>query len=142
MADVTVTAGDVRLISGPVRRFKAGGTGSLGDFVYVADDGDVEQTDADAAASAQSTGVVISAGQEGATTFAAGDPLDVALPGAIVTGFSGLTPGAPVYASVTPGAGADAIPAAAGDYIWVSGRAISATELLVESWTYDVEATT
>lgn len=140
MADVTVTAGDVRLIGGPVRRFAAGGTGSLGDFVYVADDGDVEQADADAAASAQSTGVVISAGQEGGTTFAADDQLDVALPGAIVTGFSGLTPGTLLFTSTTAGAAADAAPSASGDYVWVCALALSETEVLIMAWTYDIAA--
>jgi hypothetical protein len=130
MADATVTALDVRLISGPVRRFNAGGTGNVGDAVYVASDGDVEQADADAAASAQATGIVISAGQEGATSFAAGDRLDVALPGAIVTGFSGLTPGTLLYVSTTAGKLADAAPGS-GDYVWVAGKAITATEVML-----------
>lgn len=140
MADVTVTAKNVRLLPGAIAvSFKAGGSLNVGDAVYLASDGDVEQADADAAASAQVIGVVVSA-PNGATSAVAGDPVDVVVHGR-VCGFSGLTPGALLYASTTAGKIADAAPAASsGDYKWIVGRAVTATTILVAPFTDDFAA--
>ena len=140
MADVTVTATDVRPMPGAkIERFTAGGSLTVGNAVYIASDGDVEQADADAAASAQAVGIVVSA-PNGGTTASAGDAVDVVVGGG-VAGFSGLTPGQLLYASTTAGAIADAAPAAAsGDYKWIVGRAKSATVVLVGPFTDDFAA--
>jgi hypothetical protein len=137
MADVTKTAASIRLLPGSPNPFRkaAGGSGSVGDPVYIASDGDVEQADADASASSQAVGLVVSA-PNGKTTFVAGDAVDVAGPGSRITGFSSLTPGALLYASVTAGAIANAAPAgSSGDYLWIIGRALDDTTILVLGFT-------
>lgn len=140
MADVTVTPADVRPLPGSVvRRFNAGGAVALGDAVYVAADGDVEAADADAVATAQVIGICV--GTENSPTAAiATEAVDIQLSGPLA-GFSSLTPGDKLYASVTAGKIADAIPAAAGDFIFVVGMAISAAVIHIRPYTYDVAAT-
>ena len=140
MADITVTAADVRPLPGAIiQRFTAGAALSVGDAVYIASDGDVEKADADVAASAQAIGIVVSA-PDGATSASAGDAVDVVVYGP-VTGFSGMTPGNLVYASVTAGKVADAAPAAtSGDYKWIIGRAVSAVTIFVAPFTDDFAA--
>jgi hypothetical protein len=137
MADVTVTAADVRPLPGAVvRRYDAGGTVTPGQAVYLASDGDVEAADADAAASARVIGIAV-AGPDGKTSFSAGDRVDVVTQGP-VCGFSSLTPGGIMYTSVTAGSIADAAATAAGDYIWVIGYAEAASTVYVDPWTYDI----
>jgi hypothetical protein len=132
MADVTRTAADVRPLPGAtIASFNAGGALTLGDAVYVAADGDVEAADADAALSSYAIGIVVAI-EGGKTTAAAGNRVDIALPGSRVTGYSGLTPGVLMYSSVTAGRIADARPAgASGDFAYVIGIAVSATTILV-----------
>lgn len=127
MADVTVTARNVSPLPGAIcRPFLAGGSGSVGNLVYIASDGDVEVTDADAAGTARAHGMVVSAGTEGATTFASGDAVSVCVFGP-VAGFSGATPGVLAYVSNTAGAVGDA----AGTTSHIVGRFQSATELFI-----------
>ncbi|MBN1430453.1 MAG: hypothetical protein JXB07_18935 [Anaerolineae bacterium] len=136
MADVAFTGADIRVLPGVQPfRIKAGAAIPVGHAVYVAADGDVEQGDADAAASAQVVGIVVSA-PNGVTTCADQDMLDIAGPGCRVTGFSGMTPGTLVYASVTAGRIADTRPAgASGDFAWIVGVALNATTILVMPFT-------
>ncbi len=140
MADVTVTAADVRPLSGAiVRRFNAGATINMGDLVYIAADGDVEPADADAATSAIAVGIAVST-PDGGVSAAAGERVDVVVFGP-VAGFSGLTPGGHLFASVNAGKIADAAPGAtSGDYVYVVGVAESATTVLVRPFTYTVAA--
>lgn len=127
MADLTVTAKSVRpLPSSIVREFTAGGSGNVGDIVYVDANGKVQQTDADAAGTLVAIGVVVAVGSYGATAFVSGDPVSVVIFGA-VCGFSGLTPGSKVYVSNTAGKLADA----AGTNTRVMGLAIGADTILV-----------
>jgi hypothetical protein len=102
MADITITATDVRPLPGAaVRRFDAGGTCYAGEAVYIADDGDVERADADGSLSVIAIGIVV-ADNDGGTAFASGDRVDVVTHGP-VTGYSSLTPGLPQYVSGTAG---------------------------------------
>jgi len=141
MADVTVTAADVRPLPGAVvRRYDAGGTVTAGMAVYLASDGDVEAADADGEASVRAIGIAV-AGPDGKTSFASADRLDVVTLGP-VTGFSSLTPGGLMYSSVTAGKLADAAATAADDYIWVIGYAESAANVYVAPWTYDIAVIT
>lgn len=127
MADITVTAASVRPMPGTVRRdFVAGGSGSVGDLVYVKSDGTAAQASAAAAGTAVAVGVVVSAGSMGSTTFAAGDALSVVLVGA-VGGFSSMTPGTVLYLSNTAGKFADV----AGTVSKKVGVAISADKVLM-----------
>lgn len=140
MAAVTTTAADIRPLNGALlRRYNAGGTITPGQAAYIAADGDVEAADADAEASALAIGIVIS-NQNGAVSFPAGTRVDVVVLGP-VTGFASLTPGAPVYASVTAGALDQTPPAgASGDFRFCIGYAESATTIFVQPHFDDLTA--
>jgi len=130
MADVTVTAGDVRPLPGYLsQRFDAGGTIYTGQSVYIASDGDVEQSDADAGSlEAQSVGIMI-ADNTGATIATSGDRVDVAVFGP-VTGFSSMTPGALVFASTTAGGMVQGTPDV-GSHVVPVGIAFNANTIFV-----------
>jgi hypothetical protein len=135
MANITVTAADVRPLPGAhVEKYDAGGSGNIGDAVYIAADGDVEQGDGDAnTLSPYSIGIAVSAvsgATEGATSFSAGDTVEVVTFGR-VTGFSGMTPGDVLYQSDTAGKVGDT----AGSTTHRVGKARSATILFVNPTT-------
>jgi len=139
MADVTVTAADVKPLPGAVvRRYDADATLYAGNAVYLKSDGEVAQADADTAANARAIGLAV-AGPEGKTTFLAGDALDVVV-GGPVAGFSSLTPGTYLFSSTTAGAIADAAATTQADYIWVIGYAEAAARMYVQPWTDDIAA--
>lgn len=135
MADITVTAANVRPLEGAqVRRGTAGGSGNVGDLVYQASDGDWEAGDADALASSQARGVVVSVNSGGGTAFVAGDRLDIVRFGAVCWGASMTIPGR-VYVSTTAGKGDQTAPATAGDYPFCVGYAEAANILFVNPQT-------
>lgn len=114
MADVTVTATQVRGLPGCLRRqFKAGAaiTAGVGKVVYVAADGDVEVADA---SSAGSTNAQLGVIESGAKNHASGNIADqetvsVILKGLIFLGDSAaLDETKPHYLSDTAGAIGDA----------------------------------
>lgn len=126
MADITVTAADVRPLPGAViERYDLGAAADVGEVVYMVSDGDVEQTDANAAGTTYGIGVIVAL-HHGGTTGAAGDTADVAVAGR-VTGFSGMTVGDVLYISDTTGALADA----AGTTEHKFARARSATTIFI-----------
>jgi hypothetical protein len=142
MAAITTTAADIRPLhpAAVIRRYNAGGTVTPGQAVYIASDGDVEAADADAEASALAIGIVCGVGAAGALSAAAGDRVDVCVFGP-VTGFASMTPGAPVYASVTAGAMDHTPPAgASGDFRHSIGYAESATTIFVNPSLNDLTA--
>ena len=96
-------------------------------IVYVKADGDVDLAKADVATLDQfELGIV-----EVASIAAAAAGLIVLKEGAIVGGFTALTPGAPVYVSrATAGAyQQDLSGFVAGEFVYMVGRAVSATEV-------------
>ena len=104
MTVVTVTAVECRHLpfnGSVVRRYLAGGTVNVGDAVYIAADGDVEQADGSVAGTAFGIGIVV-AGDDSTTSIAAGKPASVCVFGP-VTGFSGATPGTKGWISDTAG---------------------------------------
>lgn len=126
MADIAVVAKKVRRHPETnIHDMDAGGSGNVGDYVYIAADGDAEQANGDAAGTAYGFGIVISA-TGNKTTFVAGDRLAVAFEGK-VSGFSDMTPGDVLYTSDTPGKLADA----AGTVSHKAARALSAETLLL-----------
>ncbi len=126
MADITVTATQVSPLPGAeIEEYNAGGSGDLGDSVYMASDNDVEVADASAAGTAYAIGFVVGI-SGGKSSFVAGDRLSVLTRGRM-KGFSGMTPGDVLYQSDTAGAAADA----AGTTSHKLGRARSATVLYV-----------
>lgn len=139
MTALTVTKKNVSPLPGAiVREFIAGSAVGVGELVFMASDGFVDPTDADAATALATIGICVAAGNEGAEAAAVGDPVSVVIFGP-VTGFSGNTPGDLVYASATAGEIDDAVPAT-GDYLLIVGVVISTTILLVNIWTPDVAA--
>lgn len=133
MAAITTVAASVRPCDGyplHTRRANCGGTVTPGQAVYIASDGDVEAADGDAVDSAQAVGIALSDGA-GSTSFAAGTRIDYVTHGP-VSGFSGMTPGAAVYASVTAGALDHTPSATPGDFNYIIGYAESATVLFVQ----------
>lgn len=141
MAAITIVPADVgALRESFVRSFPCGEVVDVGEAVYLASDGTIMLADADAADTAQAIGIVVAVGGYGARTSVVGDMCDVVLHG-VCTGFSGLTPGAQIFASVTAGAMDETVPAgASGDYVWVIGKALSAGIIFVDPFTYDVAA--
>lgn len=143
MADITVTAANVRPLNGAViRRGEAGGSGSVGDLVYLDGTNGWKQADADASqAAAMGRGVVVAVGSEGATTFADGDKIDILVFGPF-EGAESMTPGGVVYNSSTAGAMADAAPAETGDdWDFIVGWAESASVIFFHPQTAVPSAT-
>lgn len=115
---------------------RAGGSGGLGDLVYVASDGDVELADANAVSSsglqAVAIGMVVAcSGQDDEkTTFADGDPVTVCTFGR-VAGFTSLTPGVLGWVSATAGDIDDTKPTGPTTYAFAAGYNYSASEFFV-----------
>lgn len=126
MSVVTVTSTDVRPLTGAtVRRFTAGGSITLGNAVYIASDGDVEEADGSVIGTTWAVGVAV-ATPDGGTSVSSGERVDVVLAGP-VAGFSSLTPGALGYVSDTTGG----IDTAAGTKTLILGFNESATVFFV-----------
>lgn len=121
-----------------VRDFTAGGAGNLGDCVYIASDGDVEVTDANAEATTRAVGIVVAVDDMlGATSFVAGDVVTVAISGPVY-GFSSLTPNAKQWVSETAGEITETEPSGAGTFSYIVGYAESASVLIVQPSGVDV----
>lgn len=130
MADVTVTAANVRKLEGAVsRRGVAGATLTPGQFVYLDGTNGWKLGDADALASAQARGIVVSDGN-GSVSFASGQTVDIVVHGP-VAGFSSMTPGGAGFVSTTAGAMDQTAPATTGDYPFAVGYAESASIFFV-----------
>lgn len=102
--EISLTVAKIRPLPGAlVRSYDAGGTLTPGQAVYVASDGDVEAADGSAVSTLLGTaGIVVGGGSVGKSSFAAGDRVDVVVLGP-VTGYSSMTPGAPLYVHDTAG---------------------------------------
>ena len=101
--EISLTVAKIRPLPGAlVRRFDAGGTLTPGQAVYIASDGDVEPADGSAVATLLGTNGIVVSGSQGKVSYAAGDRVDVVVHGP-VTGYSGMTPGAPLYVHDTAG---------------------------------------
>jgi hypothetical protein len=94
MANLSIpVAKNVRALDGAfIQSGEAGGTAEVGDLVYLASDGDWEQSDASASSTAEARGIIVATGH-GGTTVSAGDAISVVVFGP-VAGFASLTPGA------------------------------------------------
>lgn len=103
MADLSVTAALVRPLDGAIcRPGNLGGTINVGEAVYIAADGDIEQADANKSPAAAAGIGILVAVQGGKAVGSAGDRGTVCMFGP-VAGFSNLTPGAVAYVSDTAG---------------------------------------
>lgn len=145
MADVTRTAADVSPLDIPamIERCQLNAAATVGAPVYnvgsVANGVPlVAEADADIGTLSRAIGIlvaIISHGdREGVTVGAAGDPCDVLVYGPMA-GFSGMTPGEPLYVSTNVGRIAPRGDLTTGDYVTQMGRAKTATEFFVmPSW--------
>lgn len=126
MTDITVTKTAVSAVNeGHTVRATAGATLTAGAVVYIDGSNGAKLADASAAATAKVAGLLI-APQDPIS----GDPLDLAVPGCVVGGFSGMTAGDLLYLSDTAGKLADA----AGTKSKPCARALTATEII---WTLE-----
>lgn len=139
MTALSFTAKKISPLPGAiVREFTLGSAAGVGDLVFIASDGYVDPTDADAATALATVGIIVAIGGEGAESGDAGDRCSVVVFGP-VGGFSGLTPGEFGYASATAGDIEDA-PAGTGDYYLVAGVCIATDVFHVNIWSPDVAA--
>lgn len=130
MADIVATPANVRPLTGAiVRRGALGLAATPGMSVYLDGANGWKPTDADALASAQGRGVVVS-DNVGSLAFVAGQTVDIVVHGP-VTGYAGMTPGGVAYCSVNPGLMDQVKPALQGDFPFVMGFAESASTLFV-----------
>lgn len=137
MTALSITASNVAWVSGPIKDgAKAGEAFDAGDLLYVAANGTYLK--------AQSDGTAIEAGQNGiglaiGEAAASGHRAAVALPGAIVTVGSGVTPGEVYFPGTTAG---DLVPLADrvnNSKVTPVALGISATQILL-LWAYDAGA--
>lgn len=128
MADVTVTKGRVSALAGPTYRpgVAAGAALTAGNAVYIDGTSGVKKASAEAAATAKVAGLLIAPED----VVSGGEGIDLASPGCVVGGFSGLTPGDLLYLSNTAGA----LSTTPGTKLKAVARAITSTEIL---WTLE-----
>jgi len=135
MADQTVTAANVKWLGGtPLLRFKAGETLTHGMAVVLGTSADtVLAADADAQARAGVIGIVVAHMPNLAAdaSVVSGEMVDVAVSGSVITGFSGMTTGAVLYASTNSGKICPYSDFTSGDYACQVGVAKNATDLLI-----------
>lgn len=102
----------------------AGGTAgealAVGDIVFLASDGQWELADCNAAGEKIAQGVVTMAA-------AAADAAVEVCDSAVIGGLTGLTVGAPIYLSATPGAPTESVSTTAFEAIQCIGHNVSAT---------------
>jgi len=108
MSDLAVVALSVRPLPGAAfRQMPAGEAVTVGDLVYVKNDGKVYKADASIAGTAFAVGVVVAVSTFGKTVAAAGDMVSVQMAGP-VAGFT-VTPGARIFVSDTAGKAANTV---------------------------------
>lgn len=141
MADITVTAADVRALKGAItRKAVAGEALTVGNVVYISSYSGtlpaVSKILGGAVATCNPFGVVVAGPPTSAsTTVASGDVCDVVAFGP-VAGFSGMTSGATVWASDTAGVAATAVGTKSG----IVGLAESPTVLFVRPGLFAVSS--
>jgi len=132
MADISLTSANIRPANAHqciMRNFKSGAALTVGYGVYIDSSGYVQHADADAGETeARGIGVVV-ASVDGETSVTSGDNASVCVFGP-VGGYSGMTPGEPVYVSTTVGRLTQTKPSG-GAYQRAIGWALSATVLFV-----------
>lgn len=130
MADISLTAAKIRPLNGAiVRRGTAGGTITPGMSVYLDGTNGWKAADADALASSQARGIVVSDGY-GSVSFASGQVVDIVVFGP-VEGFASMTPGGAVFVSTTAGGLDQTASTTPGDYPFAIGWAEQASVLFV-----------
>jgi hypothetical protein len=103
MASISLTSASIRPLEGAiVRNYQAGAAVTVGYAVYLDSNGYVQHADADASEAASRGRGIVVASKDGETSVSSGDRCSVCVFGP-VGGYSGMTPGEPVYVSDTVG---------------------------------------
>lgn len=132
MADISVTAASVHLPNeNEVIKIRGtlGAVSSPGQAMYLDGNNGWKPADADAAASGQARGILLSL-PNGATSGAVGDRCDIVCIGRI-SGFASMTPGAAIFVSLNAGAMTHTAPPDSADYPFAIGWAESASVIFV-----------
>lgn len=112
------------------RNVATGATITPGQPVYITSSATLDLGDGDDVDQSQCRGVALS-DSNGQTSFSAGTRIDYVTHGP-VGGFAGMTPGLPVYVSVTAGTYTHTKSATTGDFNYIIGYAEDATTLFVD----------
>lgn len=103
MASIDLTSAQIRPLEGAiVRNYQAGAALTVGYAVYHDSNGYVQHADANASEAASRGRGIVVASKDGETSVSSGDRCSVVVFGP-VGGYSGMTPGEPVYISDTVG---------------------------------------
>ena len=129
MADVTITAADVRPLPGCIiRRFVAGGTISVGEPVYLSAADTVSRADADATSTSFAIGVMVAVMNPAtAGQAASGEYVDVVLKGPVAGYSTNMAHNILLYVDDDAGV----ISTATGTRTTVIGTGLSASVLMV-----------
>ena len=131
MADVTISAADIRPLPGCIiRRFTAGGVIGVGQPVYVSANDTVKAADGSAVATAACIGVLVAVGGASPASriaAASGDPVDVVLFGPVAGYSTNMAAGAYFYVDDDEGV----ISTAAGTKSTIIGVGLSGSVMLV-----------
>jgi hypothetical protein len=129
MSDITVTSAQVSLQKGAnTRSYDAGASCTVGYAGYIDSDGDVQHSQSDTTEeAARGVGIIVGS-YDGETSITSGNRLSLCTFGE-VNGFSGMTPGAPVYVSANAGRITHTAPTSG--YARALGYAKTATTLFV-----------
>ena len=138
MTDIALSAlVNVRpLLGSIIRPFVCAEVVDVGEAVYLNTSGKVALADADAYLTAKVIGVIGAIGAYGKTTSVANEQVDVVLFGP-VAGWTALTPGEELFASIAAGAIEDAT-AGTGDFRYLVGWAVDAETIFISPFTDDV----
>ena len=129
MSTISFTASDVRPLPGYLsRRIEAAEAIYTGEGVYLNSSGEGASTAAGGSLTAAAYGLCVAV-EDGGTVAADGINMDVVYSGA-VTGYSGMTPGLPVFVAATAGLLTQDTPSA-GSYVFQMGTAESTSIILV-----------
>lgn len=129
MADITVTSANVGVQKSTITRaYSAGAACTVGYVGYIDASAEVQHADSDSTETvSRGIGIIVDS-YDGETSIADGSQLSLAIFGE-VEGFSGMTPGAPVYVSATVGRLTHTAPTSG--YARSVGYALTATTLFV-----------
>ncbi len=137
MAAISLTPILLRPLQGAVlMRIEAGAAGNVGDVVYIDSNNKAQAALADAVGTSRGKGMVIRVGVVGATSFVAGDMLEVVTHGPITVGEVKFTPGVELFLSAaTAGALDETATAVSTEVPYVCAWALSDSILYVEPQT-------
>jgi hypothetical protein len=131
MADLSITAASVVLVSGGSATLTAGATLTPGMSVYTDASGKAQKSLNDTAAHAKASGIVLNSATNG-------QPVTIATAGAQVTIGATVVAGAPYCVSSNAAGIAPEADFMAGQFVTQIGRAVNATDIVLELKAYGI----